>query len=111
VHISKPKTHVYCWGGNDGSHIKLSAIYSGTCFSYTLLDFWQNSNRLVNQHKRIEPVFEGGFPNVADRVAVQTWVAIVVEKNGRVDVLVNNAGILRDGLFITVKDGVIVVVR
>lgn len=46
--------------------------------------------------------------NVADRVAVQAWVAVVVEKYGRVDVLVNNAGILRDGLFIKVKDGELV---
>ncbi len=43
--------------------------------------------------------------NVADRQEVQAWVDAVVEKHGRVDVLINNAGVLRDGLFVKVKEG------
>ncbi len=43
--------------------------------------------------------------NVADRQDVQIWVDGVVEKYGRVDVLINNAGVLRDGLFVKVKEG------
>ncbi len=43
--------------------------------------------------------------NVADRQDVQAWIDAVVEKYGRVDVLINNAGVLRDGLFVKVKDG------
>jgi 3-oxoacyl-[acyl-carrier protein] reductase len=46
--------------------------------------------------------------NVADRAAVQTWVETVVEKYGRVDVIVNNAGVLRDGMFVRVKEGELV---
>ncbi|MFN2152371.1 MAG: beta-ketoacyl-ACP reductase [Anaerolineales bacterium] len=46
--------------------------------------------------------------NVTDRQAVQDWVDDVVEKFGHVDVLINNAGILRDGLFVKVKDGELV---
>ena len=46
--------------------------------------------------------------NVADRAAVQTWVEAVVEKYDRVDVIVNNAGVLRDGMFVRVKEGELV---
>ena len=46
--------------------------------------------------------------NVADRAAVGAFVDGVVERFGRVDVLVNNAGVLRDGTLVKVKDGVLV---
>lgn len=46
--------------------------------------------------------------NVADRQEVQAWVDEVVQEFGKVDVLINNAGVLRDGLFVKVKDGELV---
>jgi 3-oxoacyl-[acyl-carrier protein] reductase len=46
--------------------------------------------------------------DVTNRDAVQEWVDDVVDKFGRVDVLVNNAGITRDGLFVKYKNGEVV---
>jgi 3-oxoacyl-[acyl-carrier protein] reductase len=46
--------------------------------------------------------------NVASREEVQKWIDEVVAKYSRIDVLVNNAGVLRDGQLIKFKDGELV---
>jgi len=46
--------------------------------------------------------------NVADRQDVQDWIDAVVEKYGHIDVLINNAGVLRDNMLVKVKDGELV---
>ncbi|MEI7844366.1 MAG: beta-ketoacyl-ACP reductase [Chloroflexota bacterium] len=46
--------------------------------------------------------------NVTSRADVQAWIEAVVAKYGRIDVLVNNAGILRDGQLIKFKEGQLV---
>jgi 3-oxoacyl-[acyl-carrier protein] reductase len=46
--------------------------------------------------------------DVTDRQAVQEWIDDVVERYGRIDVLVNNAGVLRDNLLVKVKGGELV---
>jgi 3-oxoacyl-[acyl-carrier protein] reductase len=43
--------------------------------------------------------------NVAHRQAVQEWTDAVYAKYGRIDILINNAGILRDSQLVKVKDG------
>lgn len=46
--------------------------------------------------------------NVADGAAVAEAVAAVIARWGRIDVLVNNAGIVRDAQLVKVKDGAVV---
>lgn len=46
--------------------------------------------------------------NVANRQEVQTWIDDVAAKYGRIDVLVNNAGVTRDSQFIKYKEGQLV---
>ncbi|HEX5837912.1 MAG TPA: glucose 1-dehydrogenase [Anaerolineales bacterium] len=46
--------------------------------------------------------------NVASRQEVQKWVEAVVATYGRIDVIVNNAGVLRDGQLIKFKEGQLV---
>jgi len=46
--------------------------------------------------------------DITDRGQVQEWVEAVVEKYGRIDILINNAGVLRDATLVKVKDGQLV---
>ncbi|MBI4787344.1 MAG: 3-oxoacyl-ACP reductase FabG [Chloroflexi bacterium] len=46
--------------------------------------------------------------DVADRQQIQAWVDAVALRHGRIDVLVNNAGILRDSQLVKVKDGALI---
>ena len=43
--------------------------------------------------------------DVTDRKQVQAWIDSIIAQYGRIDVLINNAGIIRDGLFVKMKDG------
>jgi len=46
--------------------------------------------------------------NVSNRQEAQAWMDDVAAKYGRIDVLVNNAGILRDGQLVKFKEGALV---
>jgi 3-oxoacyl-[acyl-carrier protein] reductase len=58
--------------------------------------------------KTLGPDAQFNKVDVANRADVQKWVDGVVAKYGRVDILINNAGITRDGQFVKVKDGELV---
>jgi 3-oxoacyl-[acyl-carrier protein] reductase len=46
--------------------------------------------------------------DVTDRASVDDWLTSILEKYGRADILINNAGILRDGLLVKMKNGELV---
>jgi 3-oxoacyl-[acyl-carrier protein] reductase len=46
--------------------------------------------------------------DVTDRTAVQHWIDEIVNRYGQVDILINNAGILRDNFLVKVKEGQLV---
>ncbi len=46
--------------------------------------------------------------DVTDKNAVKKWIEDVSAKCGRIDVLINNAGILRDSLLVKIKEGALV---
>lgn len=46
--------------------------------------------------------------DVVNRQEVQRWIDDVIARYGHIDVLINNAGITRDGLLVRVKDGELV---
>jgi 3-oxoacyl-[acyl-carrier protein] reductase len=68
-----------------------------------LCDVNEKAGRAVAQRLSSEADFY--LVDVTDRRGVQSWVDDVISKFGKVDVLVNNAGILRDGLLVKMKNG------
>jgi 3-oxoacyl-[acyl-carrier protein] reductase len=68
-----------------------------------ICDLNEEQGQVVAQSLRPDAAFYK--VDVADRQAVQVWVEDVVALYGRIDVLVNNAGVLRDGQLVRVKDG------
>lgn len=58
--------------------------------------------------KELGPDAQFNKVDVCNRAEVQQWVEGVVAKYGKIDILINNAGITRDAQFIKMKDGELV---
>ncbi|HXQ64616.1 MAG TPA: SDR family oxidoreductase, partial [Steroidobacteraceae bacterium] len=65
----------------------------------------EETRRLCAEHGVTARVYSC---NVSDEVAVATTMDAIVRDFGSLDVLINNAGIIRDALLIKVKDGQVV---
>jgi len=72
----------------------------------TICDVNQKAGEAAVRNLGSEAAFY--FVDVTDRASVDGWVESVLGKYGRVDVLVNNAGIVRDSLLVKMKDGELV---
>lgn len=64
-------------------------------------------NEAVGQETAKQLGVEASFykVNVTSRADVQAWIEAVVAEYGRIDVIVNNAGIVRDGQLVKFKEG------
>ncbi len=62
----------------------------------------------VHPPPRLEPAATFYQVDVRQRQAVQEWVDKVLSVYGHIDILINNAGILRDGQLVKMKDGELV---
>jgi len=56
----------------------------------------------------LDPAAQFFLVDVTDREAVRSWIQGVLDAYGRVDVLVNNAGILRDALLVKMENGTLI---
>jgi 3-oxoacyl-[acyl-carrier protein] reductase len=71
------------------------------------VNYRQQHERAKETLQAIEAAGGHGFvcqADVSDRTQAAALVETVVERTGRLDVLVNNAGIIRDGLFLEMSD-------
>lgn len=91
-------------GGAAGIGKTAAEAFAGEGANIIICDVDQESG------KQVAEATGGEFYNVdvTDHQDVQNWVNKVVEKHGRIDVLINNAGVLRDGLFVKVSEGKLV---
>ena len=71
-----------------------------------ICDVDQNTGESVV--KDIGPDVEFYRVDVADKASVVGWIKKVTDHWGRIDVLVNNAGVLRDSLLVKIKEGELV---
>jgi len=90
-------------GGAAGIGKATAEIFSREGAKVVLADVNEEAGRIVVRQLAPESRFD--CVDVRDRKSVQSWVDEVANRYGRVDVLVNNAGILRDSLLVKMKDG------
>ncbi len=95
-------------GGAQGLGLAMAECLAKKGAKLALVDLNQERlNQAVIQCKKVGGDAKAYLANVAKEDEVETLFAQIVKDFGALDALVNNAGILRDGLLIKAKDGVI----
>jgi 3-oxoacyl-[acyl-carrier protein] reductase len=96
-------------GGGRGIGRAIALDLAGRGANLALFDLNEADLEETVQRCRANSVQARGYRvNVADEVEVTAAMARVAAELGRLDGLVNNAGIVRDGLLVKVKDGAVV---
>lgn len=66
---------------------------------------FDNNEEALELLKKEKPVIDGILCDVSDPAKVQIAVDFCIEKYEKIDILINNAGIIRNSLLISLKDG------
>lgn len=95
-------------GGARGIGLAIAKAFAAKGATIALIDL--NAADLATAQAALEAAHAGTkvhtFPcNVTDEAGVAATVQAIVAGTGRLDVMVNNAGIIKDGLLIKVKEG------
>ena len=88
-----------------GKAIALKYAAEGASVAFTDLEINDAALETVQELEALGVKVRAYASNAADFEATQTVVAQVVEDFGRIDVLVNNAGITKDGLVMRMSEG------
>jgi len=104
--MSEQKRTVLVTGGSRGIGRAVCLAFAGQdtqiCFNYSSANTAaEETEKLVAQ---AGGTAKGMCVNVASEKEVADFLGTVVKETGRIDVLVNNAGITRDGLLVRMKE-------
>lgn len=90
-------------GGAAGIGKATAEVFAAEGAKVVLCDVNEEAGRTAAQELGPDSSF---YPvDITDRKAAQNWIDDAAACYGRLDVLVNNAGILRDGLLVKMKNG------
>ncbi len=96
-------------GGGQGIGLAIAVSFAGAGANIALIDM--NADTLAQARTECEALgvkAQTYLANVTDEAAVESTMDRVVADFGRLDGLVNNAGITRDALLVKVRDGAVV---
>ena len=103
--VKNPKKVAYVTGGSRGigEAIVKSLARSGH-HVVAVARHEEKLRALAQELAQLGHVVEPAVVDIADSGALAASIEATIEKHGRLDVLVNNAGITRDGLFMRMED-------
>ncbi len=105
VELKNPRKVAYVTGGSRG--IGEAIVKTLARDGYHVVAVARHAEKLQALVDELTPLGQSMEPailDIADATSLAASIATTIEKHGRLDVLVNNAGITRDGLFMRMED-------